>query len=318
MTKFVGRRGVLGLARETTRGTAVSPSIWVPYAGMSFFDRIEQAREEQGQGKIADSDSAYVTMQFGEGELESQLYDKALGLILTSLMGAAPSTAGSDPYTHTFTLSNTNQPASLSLYWEDPDRNYLFPLSVVDSFQMVVEPSGIVQYTVGFKSKRARQWTAQTENFTSLGNKFLHQHLEFRLAANVGALAAASKLSLKRLELNINRNANHDPVIGTVEPEDILSNQFSVSGSLQLNLEDDTYRNYMLDGTYRAMEVLLNRSAGSSLKFQFPRMDFSEWEPDYTLNQIATQTIQFKGNYDQANGLDIISTCELVNSQVSY
>lgn len=318
MTKFVGRKGQLGIAVESSRGTPVSPTFWVPWATMSFRDSVEEARENQGLGVIADGDSKYVTVKMGEGDVEAQLYDKALGAILIGVIGAAPSTGGSDPYTHTYTLSNSNQHKSLSLYWKDSDRSDMYPLGMINSFQISVEPSGIVNYTIGFMSKGAREWTSQTASFTSLGNKFLHQHLQVRLAANIGALSAASPLSIKSLELNFNKNTVFDNVIGTVEPEDILNQQLSVEGSLQLNLEDDTYRDYMLNGTYRAMEVKLDRSTSSRLTFQFPRIDFSEWEPDFTLDEIAKQTINFKANYDATNGLDIISTCILINSQSSY
>lgn len=318
MTKFVGRRGTLGIAIEATRGTPVNPTYWLPFVTMSFFDRTETAREEQGMGNIADSDSIYVTMKTGQGEIESQLYDQALGYILTSLLGAVPVTTGGNPYTHTYTLSSTNQPKSLSLYWSDPDRSYMFPLAVVGSLQITVEPNGIVSYTVEFKSKTARNWTSQTPNFTTLGNKFLHQHLEFRLASAVGGLAAATPISLKNLDVTISRNTIFDSVTGTVEPEDILGQQLSVEGSINLNLEDDTYRGYMLDGTYRAAEIKLNRSSSSQLTLQLPRVDFTEWEPDYTLNEIAKQTINIKGNYDSANALAIISTATLINTKASY
>lgn len=318
MTKFVGRRGTLGIAKETVRGTAVAPTIWVPFATMSFKEAIEKAREEQGQGVIADSDSAYVTQIMGEGEVEAEIYDQALGLILYSLMGAAPNTTGSNPYTHAFTLSNSNQHGSVSLYWKDPDRSDMYPLGMVDSLQMKVEPNGKVAWTVGFKSKKAREWTSQTANFTTLGAKWLHQHLAVKFASAVAGLSAATAISLKSFELNISTNTLFDSVIGTVEPEDILNQQFSVEGSLELNLEDDTYRDFMLNGTYRAMEVKLNGGSTSSLTMQFPRVDFDEWEPDYTLNEIAKQKINFKANYDQANALDIISTCSLVNTKSSY
>lgn len=318
MTKFVGRRGTLGVAIEATRGTAVSPTFWVPNVTMSFGDRTETAREEQGQGVIADSDSSYVVMKMGEGEVEAQLYDKALGVILTGVLGAAPSTAGSNPYTHTYTLSNSNQAKSVSLYWKDPDRSDMFALGMVNSFQVSVEPNGIVSYTVGFMSKTAKDWASQTPNFTSLGSKFLHQHLQVRLADTVGAVSAATAISLKNFELNVEKNTMFDSVMGTVEPEDILNQQLSVEGSLELNLEDDTYRDYMLNGTYKAMEVKFLRSSSSTLTFVFPRVDFSQWEPDFTLNEIAKQTINFKANYDQANALDIISSAVLINTQASY
>lgn len=318
MTKFAGRRGQLGIAVEATRGTAVAPQFWVPVATMSFRDTVEEARENQGMGVLADGDSKYVVMKFGEGEVESQLYDKALGAILVGVLGAAPNSSGSNPTTHTYTLSNSNQGKSLSLFWKDPDRSDIYRLGMVDSLQLSVEPNGIVNWTIGFKSKTAQDYTAQTPSYTSLGSKFLHQHLTFKLASAVGGLSAATPISLKNLELNINKNTVFDSVMGTVEPEDILNQQISVEGSLELNLEDDTYRDYMLNGTYRAMEIKLTNGSSSILTLQFPRVDFSTWEPDFTLDEIAKQTIDFKANYDAANALDIISTATLVNNQASY
>lgn len=318
MTKFVGRLGTLGIGIETVRGTAVAPTHWVPQATMSFADKANIEREEQGMGNVADSDSIFVTMRTGEGELESQLYDKALGVILTSIIGELPTTGGSNPYTHTFSFSNTNQQPSLSLYWQDPNFSLMFPLAVVEQVEVTIEPSGIINWTIAFKSRASKDWARLTPDFTSLGNKFLHQHAKFRLAANIGALSGATPISVKQLEMTISRNSVFDDVIGTVEPEDVLGQQVSVEGTLTLNLEDATYKDYMLNGSYRALELFLNRSTSSSLKLQFPRVDFNEWEPDYTLNEIAKQEVSFKANYDAANALDIISLVELINAEATY
>ena len=318
MTKFVGRRGALGVAIEATRGVAVAPAYWIPFATMTFADKIDSAIENQGMGNIADTDSFYVTMQRGEGDVESQLYDQAIPYILTSLLGAIPITTGSNPYTHTFTLSAVNQAKSLSLFWKDPDRSYIFPFAIVDSFQMSVEPSGIVNYTIGFKSKRADDYSTQTPAYTTIGSKFLHQHLIFKLAANVAGVAAATAISLKGLELNIARNAIFDTVMGTAEPEDILSQSISVEGNITLNLEDDTYRNYMLNNTYKTMQIKLSQSTSSSFDLQFPRVSFAEWEPDFALDEIAKQKINFKGHYDSANAQAIITTATVINTKVSY
>lgn len=318
MSKFVGRRGSLGIAYEASRGTPVTPAYWIPNAKLSFHDMIESASEDQGFGNIADQDSFYVTLTKAEGDIAAQLYDQGLGYIIGSLLGAKPVTTGSNPYTHTFTISQTNQAVTLSLYWTDPDRDYMFPFAVVDSFKMSVKPLGLVEYTIGFKSKSARNWTHQTPVFTTLGNKFLHQNLVFKLAANVASLTAATNISLKDLSLTIKRNVIHDVVMGTSEPEDVLSQTISVEGDVSLNLQDDTYRNYMLSGAYKSMEINLLASANSSLDLRFPRVNFSQWEPDFTLNEIAKQKIQLKGNYDSANALDIISTAVLINTKISY
>lgn len=318
MTKFVGRRGTLGLALEATRGIAVNPVYWVPWATMSFKDTTDESREDQGLGKIADGDSKYMVMKYGEGDVEEEFYDRALGVILAGVTGAKPVTSGSGPFTHTFTLSQTNTGQSLSLYWSDPDRNDMYPLAMVDSFNIKIEPKAKVEYKVGFKSKTAKEWAAQTANFTTLGSKFLHQHLQFRLAPTVAGLAAAIPISLKNLDITFNRNVMYDAVMGTVEPEDILNQQLGIEGSIELNLVDDTFRDYMLNGTYQAMEIRLVGSATSSLQIQLPRVDFSEWDPDYKVNDIVTQKINFKANYDAANALDIISLLVLINQNPSY
>ncbi len=318
MTKFVSRRGSLGVAFEATRGTPVTPAYWIPFATLSFHDIIQSQNETQGFGNIADQDSFYVTMQAAQGDIGAQLYDQALPYFLGSLLGAKPVTSGGGPYTQTFTLSQTNTPVSLTLYWTDPDRDYIFPLAVVDTLKVSVKPLGMVEYTISFMSKTARNWTHQTPVFTTLGSKFLHQHLVFKTAANVASLNAATNISLKELNLSIARNVIFDEVMGTVEPEDILSQSLSVDGDLLLNLTDDTYRNYMLNGTYKSMEIELLASANSSLDLRFPRVNFHTWEPDFTINDIAKQKIQFKANYDSANALDIISTAIVINQKASY
>lgn len=315
MSKFVGRRGTLGLAKESSRGTAVgTPTFWFPRTTVSFDDHTETAREEEGLGVLADSDSNFVTSKMASGEVEFDIEDRTIGIILTSLLGASPVKSGSDPYTYTYTLSNSNQHQSLSILYQDPDITKVYPLGVVSSLSIVVEQNAIVKGTVTFMSRVGRDWTTQTADFTDLGQKFLHQHSVLKLADTVGALAGSSAISIKRLELNIEANATYDNIIGTVEPEDILNQQYSVSGTIELNKESDAYRGYMLNGTYKAMDISFVRSASSSLQFQFPRVDFTEWEQDRTLNEIVSQSIQFKGNYDAANALDIISTCILINN----
>jgi hypothetical protein len=318
MTKFVGRRGNLGIAKEVTRGVPVVPAFWIPFAKMAFMDSTETAAESQGMGNIADQDAQYVTMQFGQGSIDAELYDSGLQYILASLLGAVDVQTGSNPYTHTYTLSQNNQQQSFTLYWSDPDRSYIFPLAVVDSLKISVKAKGMVEYTVTFKSRKARDWAVQTPNFTANGSKFLHQHLQFRIATLLAGLGGASETPLKSLDLTISRNTTFDELLGTAEPVDILGQQLSIEGTLELNLTDDTWRAAMMSGAYSAMDIKFVNGANSSLEFQFPRVSFSAWTPDWTLNSIASQKINLKANYDPAGGNQIISTAILINTKNGY
>lgn len=319
MTKFVGRRGSIALAKETVRGTAtVANAFWIPWATIDFDDKAEVVRETQAFGRRASGDSQFVTQVMGEGKIEAEIYDKALGIILSSLLGSTPSTSGSGTYTHAFTLSNSNQSQSLSILYQDPDTAKIFPLGVVGSLKVTVDQNAIVKYEVGFKSRVGKDWTLQTASYTSTGSKFLHQHLSFKIASAIAGLSGATATSIKKLEFTISNNTTFDTVLGTLEPEDILSQEFSVSGSVELLKQDETFRRMMLDGTYKAMEIKFTGGASSSWTLQFPRTSWSEWEQERKPNDIVGQKINFDANYDAANAAEIISTCSLVNTQTSY
>jgi hypothetical protein len=194
-----------------------------------FQDSIEGARQDEGLGNIADSDAFFVTFKKGEGSIDSQLFDQALGYIMSSLLGAKPVTTGGNPYTHTFTLAR---------------RTSLSPSRCTGKIQIaatcsLVQPSTpeddcCQQRHRGLhrrlQSKTAKDWAIQTPSYTTLGAKFLQQHLQFRLATTIGGLAGASETVLKNLELTINRNTTFDQNLGTVEPTDILAQELSVEG----------------------------------------------------------------------------------------
>lgn len=327
MGKFVGRRGALGVANEATRGTAVTPAYWIPYASISFDDKVEKARETSAFANIQDSDSAFVTQKYAEGEFEAELRDKSLGAILKAVMGSVSSAVvGGDAtvYDHTFSVLNSNQHPSLSLCYQDPNETIMFSRSMVDSFKLKVEPKGIVTYTVGFKANPSQDYGTRTTDFTSLGYKFLHQHLSFKVAANLAGLAAASALDIIGLELEIKKNAETEDSMGTLTPTDIFNKQISVEGKIIVNRTDNTFKNYMKNGDYKAIEIkftdtnTIGNSSKTTLTIQMPRVDWYDWEQDRSLDDLVTEEIAFKGNFDATNADNIIDSVVLRNLVTSY
>lgn len=326
MTLAIGRTVDLGIARETTRGTGVAPAYWVPRVSFSFDDKIIQARETAGIGQLADSDAAFVTTRYGAGDLESEIRDQSFGLFLYAMMGTLSTSGPTDSaYTHAFSLSESAQHQSLSLTVQDVNTNEMYELVMLDSLEIVCELDSIVSFTASFMGKQGQTFTpARTVTYVA-ENKFTKKHLQLKIAANLASIAAASTISVKRYVLRINKNVVMDDALGTAEPEDFLNRQFSVEGEVELNYNDETYKNYMKNGTNRAMEFKLvntdatiGASTNPSLTIQMPLVDFFDWEPDYSNDEIVRQTITFKGNYDISGGNNIISTCSLVNTVASY
>lgn len=326
MSKYIGRLINLGIGRETTRGIGGTVATYnLPRTALTFDDKVIKARDISALGKLADSDDAFVTTTYGQGEIEGEIRDKSFGLLLYAMLGSL-STAGptDSAYTHSFTVNNGNQHQSLFFVVDDPNSDELYKLVMLDQLEMTAELEQIVMYRGGFMSKKGND-TAATVPAVIAETKFTKKHVSIKLAANLAGLAAASAISIKRLNIVISKNVTLDDVLGTAEPEDILNQQLSIEGELMLNYEDETYKNYMRQGTSRAMEiklentdVLIGATSRPKLTMQFPKVDFFDWLPDYANNEIAKQAISFKANYDLSGGNEIISTCQLVNAVASY
>jgi len=327
MAKFIGRLLDIGVARESTRGTSVAPVIRFPQTTLSLDDKVVKARSIGGLGTLADSEESFVTTKYGQGDLEGEIRSKGFGYLLYAMLGGytAPAAPLDSAYIHPFTVSQSNTHQSLCFTVVDPNTSESYPLVMLDSLAITSELDEVVRYTASFMSKKGNS-TGNTVPAAVHEYKFTKKHLRFKIAANIASLSSASAISLKSLTLTIAKNVALDDVLGTAEPEDIYNRQLSVEGTITLNYVADTYKNYMKDGNHKAVEIaFINRDvtigAGNtypSLKIQLPKVDFFDWEPDYSLDEIVSETFSFKASRDVAGGQDIIHLCELINGVNDY
>lgn len=325
MSKFIARLVKVGIGKETVRGAGATPTYSIPFTKLSFDDKIVQARSNGALGDLADSEEAFVTTKYGQGDMDIELRSKSLGVLLYSLFGSYAVSGPTDSaYTHTFTILNSNQHQSLCFVIEDENTTELYKLVMIDSLKIQAQLDKVVMATLGFMSKCARD-TGLTAPAVVAESKWTKKHINIKLADDVAGLAAASNLSLKSLNFNVMKNVAIDDNLGTAEPEDILNNQMAVEGDLELNYESETFKNYMKNGTYKTMQIemvnqddTIGSSTNPTLRFILPKVDFFGWDPSYDLDNITTQKVSFKASKDVANALAIISSCVLINDVVSY
>jgi len=326
MSKFIGRLVKLGIARETARGGGATPVYHLPRTSFSFDDKVVKARSIGALGNLADSEEAFVTTKYGQGDLEGEVRDNSFGLLLYAMLGSY--SAGSvidESYTHSFTVNQSNQHQSLAFVVEDENTTELYKLVMLDSLELNAKLDQIVMFTASFMSKTSRD-TGLSIPAVIAENKFTKKHLSVKLATDISGLAAAQAISLKSLNIKISKNVALDDVLGTAEPEDICNRQLAIEGSLTLNYEAETYKGYQNNDTNRALEILFNNTdqtigggtTNPSLKLQMPKVDFFDWEPAYDLDDIVSQTVSFKANRDVANAQEIMHLCQLVNAVETY
>lgn len=324
MTKYIGRLVNVGLARETVRGTAVAAAHWLPKSGIAFFDRVSKEVSKMNYGVIGDAAQAYKKSEWAEGTIESELNDRAFGLVLYAAFGTLVTTGPVDSaYTHTFSIQNDSQHDSLTITVADPDRTDQFALCMLDTLDIDIKPDEIVTFVAGFKGRSGRAVAAASASYVSF-NKFLGRHASVKIATVVGGLAAATALSIKSMKLKINKNLVMNNIAGTVWPDDILNTKMEITGEFELDLDDQTYRQLMLDGSYRALrlqltnnDVLIGATSRPQITIDLARVHFESWEPSRDNDSLVTQKIAFRALYDVTTGT-IVNSMVLMNNVVSY
>jgi len=212
----------------------------------------------------------------------------------------------------------------LSITTIDAIGQLIYELGMIDSLELIIEPDSIIHYRVNFMSKGSATSAGQTASFGA-EKKFVGRFLTFKTAATTAALTAASGINLKSLTIRIEKNAIVNQVLSTIQPDDIFNRMFNISGEMVLDYADRTYLDYVRDGSYKAARIDLIHpdSAGSgTTKYQFrldlSKIDFDNFDPDFAMDDIVTQTLSFNALYDAGVNNNIINSCYLVNEVDSY
>jgi hypothetical protein len=226
-------------------------------------------------------------------------------------------------YNHTFTLQNDAQCDSLSIHTNDGVGALLYEMGMVDKLVINFKPEELVKYTVSFKSKNSS--TAASTPAFAVNRKFLGRQLQVKIAATTATLTAATKLTVASASITISKNADIYNVIGSVQPTDIVNKKFTITGELELAFDDYTYMNYVLNGDYKALRLdLLNSGStiGGSSNPEFvidlSKVDFDAWDVSYPLDDLVMQKVTFNALYDLGGNNNVVNSCVLTNTTVSY
>lgn len=315
----------VGIGNESSRGVGVAPTYWLNALSFSFRDMPERALSEAGFGGIWGGDQSPKTLEHAEGDIEFELDDQSLGSILKAVFGTVSSqVTDTTAYTHTYTLQNDNQHDSLTIHTIDPIGQLAFELGMIDTFELRIEPNAIVSANVSFLSKGSSESANQSATYGAT-KKWLGRHLSFKVAADTSGLDAATKVNLKSFTMRIEKNAEVNATLSTVQPEDIVNKRFNITGEFTLNYEDRTWLNYVKNGTYRAIRIDLVHSdlAGSATAYYQFRIDLSkcsieQFDPDFSFDDVVTQSFTFNALFDAGANDNVVNSCYLINQVASY
>ena len=321
MAKIIGRTGAIGIAVESTRGTAVAPTFFVPVQSYSFDDKVEYVKNDSAMGRIEEYNDADIIKEWSEGEYGGKIFIDSIGAELTAVFGASPVStqrATSGVYDHAYAVANNNAHKSLSISYVDDIQDLRFPYAVVNSWSLEVAVDDYVKRTInliGAKSSDVTNAPAFTNEV-----EFIPSMVSVKLATNEAGLDGASAINALSVSLEIAKNAEALYVLGSKTPEDIINKQFGVTGSLELYFEDTTQRVKALTNVHQAIRIAMvdtttqiGTTHNPELRFDLNEVVFSEFERGWDANDPLKQTINFEALVSVADSEMI--TARLTNTQ---
>ena len=313
MARFSGRRTSIGVAKDSSRGnTASSAEYWIPYASYSYTEKVLKIKDESGLGTLATPQGSDIVKEWTEGELTMHIRDLSIGLFLLSLYGAesfAQDTPESNVGTHTFTLAESNQHQSLTIFKKDPVETLASPLTMVTSFQVQAVLDQYAQITVGLMGKK---FGADVETVAYVAeNKFRPQDLSIKLAsAGSDPTGASAQGTVRSIDFTANKNIEEYQGLGSKALTDILNKDFVCSGNMEVLFEAETFKNYVLGDSnqnrsmaleFQNLQAIAGGTTNPKLSFIFDEVVFNEFTQDYENSNLVMVSLSFEMVYNMNN-----------------
>ncbi len=319
MPTRLGREYNIGIAKETTRGTPVTPSFWIPRKTFDFEEKREIIFDDQGYGRIEDITRHKIVSQWAEGTFGGITGARSIGLFLLGVLGSV-TTTGPDAdgiYTHTFSVGQNVQHPSLTFSVKDPDAGRAFALAMLKTFRLSIETGGFAEFESDFMSKKAV--SATLTPFYVLEDNFVGGNTTVKFADTKAGLNAAPVIKAITAEINYNKNLEKDDILGSFDPNDFFNKQFQIELTLTKKMEDETYKSYFKDGAMKAMRLLFSTGTGATLRSiqtDLNQVIFTDWASSRGLDEIVVETITMKASFKLADA-EMVSVI-LKNNQTSY
>jgi hypothetical protein len=325
-TTDIGRQVKYGIGKETTQGTPVAATNWIPHLGFELNPKNEIAKNDSAYGVIEKTNESTILRSWAEGSLEAKLTADTGGLLLLGAFGSVSTADNADTNPvvkdHTFTINQDTAGQSFTFIRKDTLSTVRYALSRIGKFELAMELDDYVKLTADIMAKKGSTTTA-TPAYTS-ETEFVPKHMSVKVATSEAGLGAATAVAaVQSFTLTVDPNLRSNFSAGSGDPESFTSEGFEIQFEMEARYTDQVFENAFNNGTTLALQITANNtdvtigaSAHPQLVVTAPKMNITDWARTEDLDSPITQTMTGTIHYSAADARAIRAV--LTNTTASY
>ena len=320
MSLNIGRKGWIGIGTETTPGTPVAISDYVPFTELTLKPMHEPIPNEAAYGVREKTFDASLGKKWSEGDVTINCDSDDVGFFLIGALGTdTPANVAGSVYDHVITRNNSNTPQTYTVTMDrGVDRQYYRSVAV-KSLEFSVSDA-LVEAKASLLGKFPITTTSGSLT-TASGGLYSFGDAQFAFGATVAAAGSATNLKPHDMKLKIENNTTAQFRHGSYEPDTINHGEFEATAEGSIYFETTTERDAYYNLTKQAASFKLNGQGlgggyTSSLEFRMYRTHFETFELETGLSDFFAEKFTVRCDYDNANSKSIDAV--LRNVRASY
>jgi hypothetical protein len=256
-------RSYLGIAKETTKGTPVAATAFIPIMKDSFkpVDVIDPLYDTGLRGSMAENYNYIQGRRHTTTDAGGVVFADTVGYWLGGIMGSVATTGSSAPYTHTISLKNATtgdaQPTSFTLTDYYVAGNRYYPGCQITDFSMTFNADGQLEYTTKMSGFPSQTTSAATPSFSTVVPTPVWAGTVSIGGASI-AYTTAGTITMTR------KNEVIYGISSTQGPYEVFLGALDTTGNLTFVMENDDELTRYLTNTQPALTFTWAQGAGAT------------------------------------------------------
>jgi hypothetical protein len=257
-------RSYIGIGKETTPGTAVAATHFIPVSTMTPKDDITYLVDQGMRGSMVSEYDTIAGVKVATYDFDGDAFPDTLGFLLTGVLGDLTTTGASAPFSHAMAVLNTGdaQPPSYTIsdYYAmtgaATTRRYAGMKFSEVGLKWAAD--GLLTYSAKATGYASATATNPTPTYSAVTP----------MAAWIGVISIGGSVVnyVTDAECTIKRPA--DPIHtgdGSADPYKIFAGPVTVEGKFTAVMEDDTELTRYLTNTKPALDMSFQQGAAAAL-----------------------------------------------------